>query len=202
MSTPGSRALAFVWLASLLVIGAPCARPPAAEPEWPQQADERAPRDREVEAVRTRLAPHARDLGPEAIDALASAVVQASRAQALQPTLVLAVMEVESRFDPYAVSGKGAVGLMQLLPSTGAEVAHRVGIPWRGARTLFDPQANVQLGAAYLRELLDRYASVRVALAAYNEGPGQIEARLREGASLPVRYPERVLGAYWERATD
>jgi soluble lytic murein transglycosylase-like protein len=191
-----------VWLASLLAFGAPCARIPSAELSRREPIAERAPRDPEVEAVRARLAPYQRDLGREGVAALATAVVEASRAHALPPTLLVAVIEVESGFDPYAVSQKGALGLMQILPSTGIEVAHRVGMPWRGPRTLFDPRANVRLGAAYLRELLDRYASLRVALAAYNEGPGQIEARLRGGASFPAQYTERVLGAYWERSAS
>jgi len=199
---PHSRSLLWAWLASLLLFGAPCARTPAPEVEHSEPVAALAPRDPDVEAVRARLAPYARDLGPQAVVALAQAVVDASRAHSLPPTLLVAVMEVESGFDPYAVSQKGALGLMQILPSTGIEVARRVGIPWRGPRTLFDPRANVRLGAAYLRELLDRYASLRVALAAYNEGPGQIESRLRGGASLPAHYAELVLGAYWERSTS
>jgi len=199
MKSIPSRAFAGLWLASLLVVAAPCARQPASAPFAAEETPEEVTRDPEVEAVRLRLAAHARDLGIEKLDSLAATVVKASRAHGLQPALVLAVVEVESRFDPYAVSSKGALGLMQILPSTGAEVARRVGIPWRGPRTLFDPHANVRLGAAYLRELLDRYASVRVALAAYNQGPGQIEARLRGGETLPASYTARVLGAYWER---
>ena len=199
---PHSRSLLWAWLASLLLFGAPCARTPSTEAASSEPVAERTPRDPEVEAVRVRLAPYARDLGPQGVAALAQAVVDASRVHSLPPTLLVAVMEVESRFDPYAVSQKGALGLMQILPSTGIEVARRVGIPWRGPRTLFDPRANVNLGAAYLRELLDRYASLRVALAAYNEGPGEIESRLRGGASLPAHYAELVLGAYWERSAS
>jgi soluble lytic murein transglycosylase len=116
---------------------------------------------------------------------------------------VLAVIEVESRFDPFAVSHKGALGLMQVMPATGAPIARRLGIPWRGPQTLFDPRANVRIGVAYLRELIDRYANVRAALAAYNWGPGEIDARLRQGDVLPASYPERVLDAYSSgRRTD
>jgi len=199
MRSMPSRALTGLWIAALLAVGAPCARQPVDAPAVAEEPADEVRRDPEVEAVRLRLAAHARDLGIEKLDALAATVVKASRAQKLEPTLVLAVIEVESRFDPYAVSDKGALGLMQILPATGAEVARRIGIPWRGPATLFDPHANVRLGAAYLHQLLDRYASVRVALAAYNQGPGSIEARLRDGATLPASYTARVLGAYWER---
>ena len=204
MSNARSRWVTWPWLAALLLFGAPCARTLPQEPAAPgsEPIADRAALDPEFEAVRARLAPYARDLGGQDVAAVARAVVDASRAHALPPTLLLAVMEVESGFDPYAVSQKGALGLMQILPSTGIEVARRVGVPWRGPRTLFDPRANVRLGAAYLRELLDRYASLPVALAAYNEGPGQIEALLRGGASFPAHYSERVLGAYWERSAS
>src|SRR5690606_32358275 len=84
------------------------------------------------------------------------------------------------------------LGLMQVMPSTGAPIARRLGIPWRGPQTLFDPHANVRIGVAYLRELIDRYANVRAALAAYHWGPGEIDARLRAGSVLPARHARRA----------
>jgi soluble lytic murein transglycosylase len=87
------------------------------------------------------------------------------------------------------------MGLMQLLPATGEELAHRMGIDWKGPDTLFDPTVNVKLGTAYLRELADRYGSVHTALAAYNWGPGRIDRRLRRGARVPSRYIEQVMRA-------
>jgi len=191
-----SRALSCVWIGALLLVAAPCSR----------SVDDVAERDAghagveadDVELVRVlaRLAPLDRHLGDAERRALARTVVEASREYDLPVDLVLAVIEVESSFDPFAVSHVGALGLMQVMPTTGAPVARRLGIAWRGPQTLFDVDANVRIGVAYLRELMDRYASVRAALAAYNWGPGEIDARLRSGAVLPVRYPERVLDAY------
>jgi soluble lytic murein transglycosylase-like protein len=197
-----SRVLATAWLGALLLVAAPCARAPQ-EATQPEPGVALADADPEVEAVRARLAPMLRQLGAGERDAIARTVVEASRRHDLPPGLALAVIEVESRFDPDAVSHKGAIGLMQVLPSTGAPVARRLGIAWRGPQTLFDPRANVHIGVAYLRELIDRYASVRAALAAYNWGPGEIDSRLREGSVLPVSYAERVLDAYLvARRTD
>lgn len=124
---------------------------------------------------------------------LAHVIVEASAAHRLDPELVMAVIEVESAGYSLAVSRVGALGLMQLLPSTGEEIAGKQGIPWKGPDTLFDPFVNVRLGTAYLRELADRYAGdVDLALAAYNWGPGRIDRRLRRGARVPSLYIEQV----------
>lgn len=196
MALHRSRSLTLAWIASLLLVAAPCSRTPGDGASRDAATTAAEARDPEVAAAHALLAPIARQMGETERDALARALVEASRAHGVQPALVLAVIEVESRFDPFAVSHKGALGLMQILPSTGAPIARRLGIPWRGPQTLFDPHANVRIGVAYLRELIDRYANVRAALAAYNWGPGEIDARLRQGDVLPAHYPERVLDAY------
>ena len=61
---------------------------------------------------------------------------------------------------------------MQVLPSTGAEEARRLGLPWQGAETLYDPDINIAIGSAYLRKMLDRYGGEPYfAIAGYNAGP-------------------------------
>jgi len=85
---------------------------------------------------------------------------------------------------------------MQILPATGQELAQKHGVPWSGPSTLFDPAINVKLGAAYLRELTNRYGDVSIALAAYNWGPGVIDRRLREGTTLPSEYIDSVMRAF------
>ncbi len=125
--------------------------------------------------------------------ALARAIVREAQSHGLAPDLVMAVIEVESAGYHLAQSHVGALGLMQLLPATGKELAGKLGIEWKGPDTLFDPIINVRLGTAYLRQLADRYdGDVNIALAAYNWGPGRIDRRLRRGASVPSRYIEQV----------
>jgi len=103
--------------------------------------------------------------------------------------LLAAVVETESRFLPHAVSPCGAVGLMQLLPSTGGDY---------GAKDLRDPYVNVDVGSRYLRVLLDRFMGLPdLALAAYNTGP---EVIARYGCVPPYRetrdFVKRVLARY------
>lgn len=124
---------------------------------------------------------------------LARVIVEEARAHDLAPDLVMAVIEVESAGYHLAESHVGALGLMQLLPPTGKEMAERLRVEWKGPETLFDPVVNVRLGTAYLRELADRYdGDVNMALAAYNWGPGRIDRRRARGASVPRLYVEQV----------
>jgi hypothetical protein len=97
-----------------------------------------------------------------------SAQIQnAARAYGLDPGLISSVIAVESNFNSRAVSRKSALGLMQLLPETAAQMA----VP-----NAFDPDQNIKGGTRYLRQLLDRYKqNLNLALAAYNAGPARVD---------------------------
>jgi soluble lytic murein transglycosylase-like protein len=117
--------------------------------------------------------PHARlDLA-----SLTDRINEAAERNALDPGLLLAVIRVESTFRPEAISDRGAVGLMQLRPTTAAEVARDMGVPWGGDHTLLEPDLNIDLGAHYLRTLLDRFqGDEEAALQAYYQGPNGLDA--------------------------
>jgi len=90
----------------------------------------------------------------------------ACRKYSLDPALVKAIIHTESRFDPWAVSPKGAMGLMQIDPVTAREL---------GINDPFDPKKNIDGGVRYLKELLDAFGgNTRLALAAYNAGPNRV----------------------------
>ena len=114
----------------------------------------------------------------------------------LEPQLLNAVIWVESRFVERATSPAGAQGLMQLMPPTAKELAQKLGRPHASS---YDPEFNVTAGALYLRKMLNKYdGDLRLALAAYNAGPGNVDKWTKRGGKLPTRsmeYVELVLDA-------
>lgn len=107
----------------------------------------------------------------------AEAIAGTAERYGLDPALLAAVAAVESNFDPYAISHKGACGILQLIPET----AERFGVD-----DMFDAEQNLDGGAGYLRWLLDRFnGRTELALAAYNAGEGAVD---RHGGIPP--YPE------------
>src|SRR5690606_29787288 len=98
----------------------------------------------------------------------------AARRHALDPAWIAAEIRAESIFNPNARSHANARGLMQLLPSTAAAVAKRIGHAYTGAESLYDAATNIALGSAYLRQMEDKYATTYQAIAAYNPGPAPV----------------------------
>jgi soluble lytic murein transglycosylase len=107
-----------------------------------------------------------------------------SRNYHLDPALLAAVIYQESKFDADARSDRGAVGLMQLLPATAEGIAARTGGSKFRVSDLYDPEINVRYGAWYLRHLLDKYDSERVALAAYNAGQANVDSWRYRGIGI------------------
>ncbi|MDR3493868.1 MAG: lytic transglycosylase domain-containing protein [Ancalomicrobiaceae bacterium] len=119
-----------------------------------------------------------------ASDPYAGHIAEAARRFGIPAAWIRAVMRIESRSDRRAVSPKGAMGLMQLMPETWAALRARYGF----GRDPFDPHDNILAGAAFLREMHDRYGSPGF-LAAYNAGPGRYEDYRDRRRPLP---PETV----------
>lgn len=161
------RSQAALWLAAAAGAAlAWLAQQPRAVPAAVMRGDERATSSLALES--TALVERAPSL-PEPL------TVAAGKA-GLDPALVLAVIEAESGHDPAAISSKGAVGLMQILPETAALM---------GFAEFADPATNLEVGCLYLASLIERFGGdVELALAAYNAGPGAVR---RWGTIPPYR---------------
>ncbi len=147
-----------------------------------------------LEATRSYVRMGTAPLGPGGYPAviesgpLLDIVRDKSRAAGLDPELLYAVIEQESRFSACAVSPKGAAGLMQLMPATQATY---------GVANPFDPERNVATGAKFLQSLLGRFGDLSLALAAYNAGPETV-ARSGGIPKIPEtrNYVSRILTRY------
>lgn len=119
-------------------------------------------------------------------------IAEASRQYQVPEKLVRAVIKAESNFNPKARSHAGAMGLMQLMPGTAADL---------GVRNAYDPRENIMGGTRYLKDLLDRYnGNIPMALAAYNWGMGNLE----RGGALPAEtrnYIQQVSKFFHSTAT-
>ena len=141
-----------------------------------------------VEAVQASQLPEAQQRR------LALAIVREARHNKMDPLLVVAVIICESTFNAYARSEVGALGLMQVMPDTGIYLADKAGFKLQRHTNLFDAELNVQLGTAYLADLIERFGSPERALVAYNAGPtlaqkilSQEDARTRFLAGYPAK---------------
>jgi hypothetical protein len=136
-------------------------------------------------------------------------VNQYSKKNRLDPRLVYALIEQESRFNPGAVSPKGAQGLMQIMPDTQQLL---------GLSRPFDPECNIAAGTRYLRDMLDKFQTEVMALAAYNAGPGAVAKHggvppyeetkdyvlkvVNRYFYLRLRYPEEGIGAIHKKLAE
>jgi len=126
----------------------------------------------------------------KAADNLERIIAEASKAYGVDRDLIRSVVKVESGFEVRSTSPKGARGLMQLMPDTAREL---------GVRNSFDPVENIMGGTRYLRKLLDRYhGDVRLALASYNWGMGNVERNPDRLPAETTHYISRVLKHYGE----
>jgi len=104
----------------------------------------------------------------------------------VDPLFVLAVITIESRFRPDAVSRAGAVGMMQIMPGTGEILADEIGVEGYSEEGLTDPDINIRMGTYYIRKLQGKYDTDILALAAYNAGEGRVDTFLGRPEVVPL----------------
>ncbi len=126
---------------------------------------------------------------------IAGVIQDESRRYGYDPLFVLAMVEVESTCSPTARGQRGAVGLIQIKPSTAKAIADEVGVPWRGAQMLTRPTFNVRLALRYLWKLERRFQDPYLAMVAYNRGPERVTGMSR-GSAKRAAYVRKILARY------
>ncbi len=127
---------------------------------------------------------------------LSNFILQLSQRHQFSPALILSVIDVESRFNPLAISDKGAMGLMQIKPSTAEYIATKLRLPFGGSDSLYDPKVNLSLSVQYMRELRDQFPDPQAYLAAYNWGPGIVTKCIQNKEPIPSQYYNKVMRSY------
>jgi soluble lytic murein transglycosylase-like protein len=135
------------------------------------------------------------DWPSDRIEELSAYIVSKSREYKISPLLVLSLIHVESSFRPGAVSPRGAVGLMQLMPETAQELASGIGMDLSDPVLLTDPKTNIDLGLRYILYLKSQFGSDKHVLTAYNIGPAALSRLLKNGNQLPLGYYQKVMDA-------
>lgn len=146
--------------------------------------------------IKQVVAAHQRGFSEPEISQIVDVLDRESNRYGIDPLLVLAVILTESEFKRFQVSKVGAMGLMQIRPFVGKDLALRRGIPWNDEVGLFDPALNVQLGTTYLFELLLKFNDLTHALTAYAHGETRLRRRLALGRPTPEAYSRRVMNRY------
>jgi len=140
---------------------------------------------------------------PEARHRLAELIYQNSTQYGYSPELLLAVMAVESGFNPQALGRyrggtlSGAIGIMQLKYETAAYMANTLGMGKIEREDLLDPEINMVLGTAFLVTLITQFKSFKHGILAYNLGPSKVRTALANNEPLQARYYEKVLKQYY-----
>jgi len=156
---------------------------------------------REVLKVYSVIKLNRADLGEKHAWKIAKTIARESRNNSLDPMLIVAVIDVESRFRLDAVSEDGARGLMQVRPEAALELAQNGGSVITPAQTLnpdslHDPTTNIKIGVSYLNYLQKKFRDLNLALTAYNWGPTKTQKSLDEQAEVPQDYAMKVLSTY------
>lgn len=140
------------------------------------------------------------DLSSSDYDLLAREVKKASKKYDIDPMLVLSIITVESSFDKNAVSSRGAIGLMQLMPHTAKDLCLEMGMSEHNCKVR-DSKTNILIGTYYLSKLSAKYNNnMKHYLAAYNYGPTAIDKVLSENDRVPTQFYSRIMKIYQKLA--
>lgn len=162
------------------------------------------PPPRELMRIYSIISSHRPDITESEAWELSEVILDESSSYGLDPMLVLAVIDVESKFQYGAVSPAGARGIMQILPYVAQSLVQKIGVHQlahaRSFRPEFldDPVINIKLGVYYLHDLKKSFRNLTHTLTAYNMGPTETKNRLENDIEIPDEYSTLVLAAYRE----
>jgi len=160
------------------------------------------PPPKELLKIYSIVRSHRPDIAEEEAWELSEVILAESSGYGLDPMLVLAVIDVESKFQYGAVSPAGARGIMQILPYVAQSLAGKIGLHQLSHAKSFrpefldDPVLNIKLGVYYLHDLKKSFRNLTHALTAYNMGPTETKNRLDNDIEIPEEYSTLVLAAY------
>jgi soluble lytic murein transglycosylase-like protein len=160
------------------------------------------PPPKELIKIYSIVRSHRPDIAEEEAWEISEVILSESLGYGLDPMLVLAVIDVESKFQYGAVSPAGARGIMQILPYVAKSLAERIGLHQLSHAKSFrpefldDPVLNIKLGVYYLHDLKKSFRNLTHALTAYNMGPTETKNRLDNDIEIPEEYSTLVLAAY------
>lgn len=153
-------------------------------------------RQESIKEILTVLEKHPTGLAHAMKEELAEIIYEESTRYNHDPKFIMAVIYTESEFYNWAVSSRGAKGLMQIMPEVGEYLSQEMGIEWRGDRTLFNPTLNIRMGIYYLSRLILDFDDVRLALTAYNYGPTRVRGFIDNKQDIPANYYRKIFTVY------
>jgi soluble lytic murein transglycosylase len=162
----------------------------------PQPIFESKNRQETVREIFAVLERHPTGLANVTKEELAEFIYEEATRYNHDPKFIMALIAIESEFKTWAVSHKGAKGLMQIMPEVGQLIAQEMGIEWSGDRTLFNPYLNIRMGVYYLSQLMEYFNDPLIALTAYNYGPTYVQNLIERNERLPANYYRRILSVY------
>lgn len=162
----------------------------------PNHVTELQKRESTIQQILAVLESRQTDLASVTKEDLAEAIYEEATRYNYDPKFILALIDTESNFYNWAVSKKGAKGLMQIMPYVAQDLAQQLGIEWMGDRTLFNPYLNVKMGLYYLSRLVTDFRDMGTALTAYNYGPTYVKSLLDRKEKLPLQYYKSILSVY------
>lgn len=133
----------------------------------------------------------------ETISKIAKNIYETALSYKLDPFLICALIKVESNFKVDSISKASAYGLCQVSHLTARKLAPNIGIKWDGAeQTLLNPEKNIKIGIHYLSTLYNDFGDLKLALTAYNYGPGRVQEFILKDVKIPNGYSDKILHYY------